>query len=156
MVVLIPLAQTPSDLGDPDEQFRSPDVYSAAFCDQELTSAKAYITAEFGADLFPSSELFIVGGQGADAPNDRPDTYTNGLLCYEGQYVFFVRAYTQLDAEVRVSLNCTVFLFTENNLQSGLKRSVRQADNEASRQYINFTSSNYFGTTTIGRSHHNR
>ena len=114
MVVLIPLAQTPSDLGDPDEQFSSPNVYSAAFCDQELTSAKAYITAEFGADLFPSSELFVVGGQGVNAPNDRPDTYTNGLLCYEGQYVFFVRAYPQLDAEVRVPFNCTVFLLTDH------------------------------------------
>ena len=88
VVVLTPLAQTPSDLGDHDEQFSSPDVYSAAFCDQELTSAKAYITAEFGADLFPSSELFVVRRQGANAhiPTPMVSSAMRDSMCFSFEH----------------------------------------------------------------------
>ena len=106
MVILLPVGQTQDDLREPDTQFNSLDAfdaYSESFCDQDFSSAKAYITAEFGAGLLPPSGFFIVGGQGPDAPNDRP--YNNGFLCYNKRYVFFVRAYTltgtQQNAQVR-------------------------------------------------------
>ena len=97
MVILLPVGQTKDDLREPDTQFDSLnafDEYSESFCDEEFSSAKAYITAEFGAGLLPPSGFFIVGGQGPDAPNNRP--YNNGFLCYSKRYVFFLRAYTQL------------------------------------------------------------
>lgn len=91
------------DLRDPDNQFDSLDSfsdYSPSFCGEELTTPKAYITAEFGAELLPESMVFVVGGEGEFAPNDRSDTYTNGLLCHGKVYTFFVRAYPDLGSQV--------------------------------------------------------
>ena len=105
VVVILPLGQSQDDLGDPSSlapSLDSLDAYSESFCDQEFTSAKAYITAEFAEELFPNLGVFIVGGEGVNAPNDRPNLYTNGLLCYSGRYTFFVRAYTQ-ESPVRTS-----------------------------------------------------
>ena len=106
MVVIIPLSQTQDDLGDPDNQFQDPDAYSPDFCKQEFTTPLAYITAEFGQGLFPESGVFVVGAEGTEdpgpySPNDRQQRYTNGLLCYNKQYTFFVRAYLELDSQVR-------------------------------------------------------
>lgn len=96
VVILLP-GQTSDDLmGDPDTAYDSLDdldVHRESFCEQEFSTAKAYITAEFGQDLFPAGGLFIVGGVGINAPNDNPDNYTNGHLCFSGRYTFFVRAY---------------------------------------------------------------
>ena len=147
VVILLPAIQAQDDLGVPNTQFDSIDdfdVYSESFCDQEFSSAKAYVTAEFGAGLLPPSGFFIVGGQGPDAPNNRP--YNNGFLCYSKRYVFFVRAYTltgtQQNAQVRpfikISLKITFLV---------LKRQARQT---ANRQYDVFSSSPYYASTTIG------
>ena len=98
VVVLLPLGQTEDSLGDPDMMYDSIDDfddYSETFCDEEFTSAKAYITAEFAGDAIPNSGLFGVGGGsgGVNSPNDRADDYSNSLLCYSKRYTFFVRAY---------------------------------------------------------------
>ena len=107
MVVILPPSQTQADLADPDVQFGSLadlETYSPLFCDEELTSPKAYITAEFGDDLYPESMEFEVGGEGSKSPNDNPD-YTNGLLCYDARYIFFVRAYpSRLSLQVKKDL----------------------------------------------------
>ena len=100
VVVFLPFGQTQDDLPDPDTQYTSLDdfdSYRESFCDEEFSSAKAYITAEFSGDLFPDSDFFIVGGSdGVNSPNDQPDLYTNGLLCFSGNYTFFLRAYSTL------------------------------------------------------------
>lgn len=105
MVVILPPGQTQADLNDPDTSFGSldeRDTYQESFCDQDMPSAKAYITAEFSDALRPDDDLFVVGGKGIAAPNDRPDQYTNGLLCFSGRYVFFVRAYSEtIGSQVR-------------------------------------------------------
>ena len=106
VVVIIPLSQTQDDLGDPDDQFQDPNTYSSDFCKEEFTTPLAYITAEFGRGLFPESGVFVVGAGGTEdpgpySPNDRQESYTNGLLCYNKQYTFFVRAYPELDSQVR-------------------------------------------------------
>lgn len=114
VVVLLAPSQNEGTLNDPDVQF-PPDglqeTYSPAFCDEDFPMSKAYVTAEFGANLFPNNMIFIVGGEeGQNAPNDRPDSYTNGLLCYSAQYLFFVRAYPVLDLQVkRFLVFCTKF-----------------------------------------------
>ena len=105
VVVFLPFGQTQDDLTDPDTQYTSLDdfdSYRESFCDEEFSSAKAYITAEFDGGNFPDSGLFIVGGDdGVNSPNDQPDLYTNGFLCFSGSYTFFVRAYPLLDISVR-------------------------------------------------------
>lgn len=104
VVVILPLGQTPNNLRGPDTVYGSLDdfiVYSKSLCDEDFSTAKAYITAEFDGDLLPASGRFVVGGEGDDAPNDRPEVYTNGLLCFSGSYTFFVRAYTQPSLLVR-------------------------------------------------------
>ena len=88
-----------NSLSPPNEQFPNinilTDVYQLTLCDEKPTTPKAYITAEFDDSLFPSNKLFIVGQETPtnQAPNDRPDTYTNGELCYSGKFTFFTRAY---------------------------------------------------------------
>ena len=72
----------------------------------------AYITAEFDDDLFPDSGLFVVGGEGVNAPNDRPDNYTNAPVCFSGRYTFFVRAYLQSSTPVRKELSYSQMLGT--------------------------------------------
>ena len=93
-VVIVPEGVEPSSFQHPDMQF--PDingmVYDETFCDRNFTSPLAYVTAEFSRDLLPSDGEFIIGLSGQ--PNDRPSIYTNGLLCYSKNYVFFLRAYT--------------------------------------------------------------
>ena len=61
-----------------------------------INSATAYVTAEFAAELFPSTGNFVVGLNSSgdvNSPNDRPDIYVNGRLCYSTRYLFFVRAF---------------------------------------------------------------
>lgn len=110
VVVILPLGLTQDELDDPDIEYSSLDdldAYTENFCDQDFTSAKAYITAEFGGDLFPDSGLFVVGGEeGVNAPNDRTNLYSNGLLCFSRRYSFFVRAYPQLNLMVRLEQYC--------------------------------------------------
>ena len=98
-VVLLPEGFDVNSLSPPNEQFPNinilTDVYQLTLCDEKPTTPKAYITAEFDDSLFPSNKLFIVGQESPtnQAPNDRPDTYTNGELCYSGKFTFFTRAY---------------------------------------------------------------
>ena len=107
VVVLLPVGQTLTDQTDPDSQYSSLqdlDTYRETYCDESILTPKAYITAEFGAELLPASGLFAVGGEGVNAPNDRPALYTNGLLCFGRSYTFFVRAYPLLDDSVRINV----------------------------------------------------
>ena len=93
--MLLPSTVSLTDLREPDMQFPSINsfgTYSDINCGNPGTSAIGYITAEFGDNLFPSNSMFIVGDP--NQPNDRPDNYTNGQLCYATNYTFFVRAYT--------------------------------------------------------------
>ena len=92
-VVIIPNGMDPSQLEHPDMEFRDINgiTYDETFCDREFTSPHVYVTAEFARDLLPSNNEYIIGQFGQ--PTDRP-VYTNGLLCYSKNYVFFLRAYT--------------------------------------------------------------
>ena len=107
VVVILPQDQILQDLQHPDMLFPSftdLDKYSPELCDQNFQTPKAYITAEFGQDLYPTDKLFIVGADDDDdvnSPNDRPELYTNGVLCYSGRYTFFIRAYPESNLEVR-------------------------------------------------------
>ena len=95
IAVLLPRGVDLADLREPDVQFpaiNSLGTHSDINCGNLGTSATGYITAEFGDDLFPNNNLFIVGDP--NQPNDRPNNYTNGQLCYATKYTFFVRAYT--------------------------------------------------------------
>ena len=70
--------------------------YQESLCGMTVGAVKAYVTAEFAADLFPSSGNFVVGVNSSgdvNSPNDRPDIYTNGRLCYSTKYSFFIRAF---------------------------------------------------------------
>jgi hypothetical protein len=109
VVVILPLGQNSDDLADPDTLYDSLedlDTYRDSFCEEDFSTARAYITAEFGADLIRGSEIFLVGGEGVNAPNDRPDRYTNGLLCYGRHYTFFVRAYPPLVRAMSILYCC--------------------------------------------------
>jgi len=66
MVVILPNGQTQGDLADPSLEFSPLDhmaTFSESFCSMEISSAKSYITAEFGQNLFPDTGLFVVGKQ---------------------------------------------------------------------------------------------
>ena len=102
IVVLLPRGVSLGDLSDPDVQFptiNSLRTYSDIECGNPGTSAIGYITAEFGDNVFGNENTmeFTVGDP--DSPNDRPNRYTNGLLCFATSYTFFVRAYTEVVSE---------------------------------------------------------
>lgn len=95
MVVIIPEGQTLSDLPSPSS-VKTMDPYSADFCDQNSPTPVFYVTAEFGENLFPPQNHFIVGidkNTDSNSPNDRPNAYANGPLCYSKSYTFFIRAF---------------------------------------------------------------
>ena len=132
VVVIFPLGQTQDDLGDPDAQYDSIedlDAYEESFCEQDFSSAKAYITAEFGGDLFPANGFFVVGGERVNAPNDRPSLYTNGFLCFGGHYTFFVRAYPQPDLPVRREFDLFVIILARLYRDLGGLPDKLQGDN---------------------------
>ena len=98
IVVLLPTGVSLDDLGAPDVQFPNIDslrTYSDIECGNPGESAIGYITAEFDEDFFSDQNTlqFTVGD--SSSPNDRPNRYTNGLLCFATSYTFFVRAYTE-------------------------------------------------------------
>ena len=55
----------------------------------------AYITAEFADDLFPPDNTFVIGGD--DQPNDRAESYSNGLFHNGFSFAFFLRTYPLTD-----------------------------------------------------------
>ena len=70
--------------------------YQESLCGMTTGAVKAYVTAEFAAEQFPRSGQFIVGLNSSgdeNSPNDRPDIYVNGRLCYGTKYSFFIRAF---------------------------------------------------------------
>ena len=98
VVVILPLNITLMGLSDADSLFPPAKMssYQESLCGMTIGSVKAYVTAEFSADLFPGSGKFIVGLNSSgdvNSPNDRPDVYVNGRLCYSTKYSFFVRAF---------------------------------------------------------------
>ena len=107
--MVLPRGVDLDDLRDPDVQFptiNSLRTYSDINCGSLGTSAIGYITAEFGDNLFPNNNLFIVGDP--NQPNDRPNNYTNGQLCYATKYTFFVRAYTVVSGLI---IKCPQFTY---------------------------------------------
>lgn len=82
--------------------------YQESLCGMTVGAVKAYVTAEFAADLFPMSRNFIVGlnsSEDVNSPNDRLDIYVNGKLCYAIKYSFFIRAFP-----------VSILLVTTNNI----------------------------------------
>ena len=107
VVVILPVGQGVNDLRPPNEYtLQDLKSYSEDFCDTEHVMPEAYITAEYGRDLIPASKLFVVGNpdaSSANSPNDRTGAYTNGPLCYEFTYTFFIRAYSAVDTQVTIN-----------------------------------------------------
>lgn len=105
IVIILPIGQTVDDLRSPNAYTHNDlKPYDEEFCNREHTSPEAYITAEYSRELIPPSKLFIVGNadaSSANSPNDRSNTYTNGPLCYEFTYTFFIRAFPAVDTQVR-------------------------------------------------------
>ncbi len=88
----------------PDEEYptiNNLNIYSEEFCKKKITGPIAYITTEFDDHML--KELFIVGLNGSQSPNDRPNKYHNGPLCYGTSYTFFVRAYPISNDHVRTN-----------------------------------------------------
>ena len=118
VAVLLPRGVDLADLREPDMQFptiNSLGTYSDINCGSLGTSATGYITAEFGDNLFPNDNMFIVGDP--NQPNDRPNNYTNGQLCSATKYTFFVRAYTVVSRLI-IYIHCCVQSFFSEMLDS--------------------------------------
>ena len=99
MVILPPNATSMeihhADILFPESKLSS---YMESYCGMSINATMAYITAEFAADLFPSNGNFVVGLNNIvgdeNSPNDRPNIYVNGRLCYSTKYQFFIRAFS--------------------------------------------------------------
>ena len=112
--MLLPRGVNLADLREPDVHFptiNSLHTFSDINCGNLGTSAIGYVTSEFGDNLFPNNNLFIVGDP--NQPNDRPNNYTNGQLCSATNYTFFVRAYTVVS---RLLNKCPQFTYLINAL----------------------------------------
>ncbi len=115
VVILLPKNLEITDLPSPDDRYDSLvelKAYNQELCNMEQTSPKAYITAEFGQESFPSDRSFVVGMPevGLNSPNDPDRNYPNGLLCYGAKYTFFVRGYS--GSASSVSHACEVLLLS--------------------------------------------
>ena len=99
IVVFLPEGTNINDLSAPDEEFDSRGSLKNINlpCDNKPAGVSAYITAEMSNALYGDLNGKYVVGQDKDSdsnsPNDRPELYTNGPLCYSTRYTFFVRAY---------------------------------------------------------------
>ena len=117
MVIILADGQSMSDLRSPDEyKFDDLVTYSEDFCNIVHNTPVAYITAEYGRDLIPTSKEFIVGSEDSsnpDSPNDQ-SRYLNGMLCYQTKYTFFIRAYSAVDTQVCVRIISFYLVLKEN------------------------------------------
>ena len=90
IAVLISGSSLPSD--SPDKLFPSLDSFKTY---DEISNTDsfnvAYIAAEFGSNLFPSSNLYVIGDPD-NQPKDKSQYY-NGPLRYGSSFTFFLRAY---------------------------------------------------------------
>ncbi len=102
IVVFLPEGTAISNLIlDSKVQFPQQDLgtYADFSCNSKPSSPYAYVTAEMSGDLYKSltGNKFEVGQDKDDdvnSPNDRPNCYTNGPLCFDTSYTFFVRAFS--------------------------------------------------------------
>ena len=102
VVVFLPEGIAISDLNsDSQVQFPQQDLgtYADLSCNSKPSSPYAYVTAEMSGDLYKglTGDKFVVGQDKDDdmnSPNDRPNSYTNGPLCFATSYTFFVRAFS--------------------------------------------------------------
>ncbi len=102
IVVFLPEGTAISDLNsDSKLQFPQQDLgtYAHLSCNSKPSSPYAYVTAEMSGDLYKglTGDKFVVGQDKDDdmnSPNDRPNSYTNGPLCFATSYTFFVRAFS--------------------------------------------------------------
>jgi hypothetical protein len=98
VVVVLPLSTSLAGLDNADSLFPPSKLgsHQESLCGLTTGAVKAYVTAEFAAELFPRSGKFIVGlnsSENVNSPNDRPNIYVNGMLCYATKYSFFIRAF---------------------------------------------------------------
>ncbi len=106
IVVFLPEGTAISDLNsDSQVQFPQQDLgtYADFSCNSKPSSPYAYITVEMSGDLYKglTGNKFVVGQDKDDdtnSPNDRPNRYTNGPLCFATSYTFFVRAFSASDS----------------------------------------------------------
>ena len=73
--------------------------YADLSCNSKSSSPYAYVTSEMSGDLYKglTGDKFVVGqdkDNDVNSPNDRPNRYTNGPLCFDTSYTFFVRAFS--------------------------------------------------------------
>ena len=102
IVVFLPEGTAISDLNsDSKVQFPQQDIgtYADLSCNSKPSSSYAYITAEMSGDLYKDlrADKFVVGQDKDDdvnSLNDHPNRYTNGPLCFDTSYTFFVRAFS--------------------------------------------------------------
>ncbi len=102
IVVFLPEGTAINDLNS-DSQLQFPQqnlgTYAELSCNSKPSSPYAYVTAEMSGDLYKglTGDKFVVGQEKDDdvnSPNDRPNRYTNGPLCFDTSYTFFVRAFS--------------------------------------------------------------
>ncbi len=102
IVVFLPEGTAISDLNsDSKVQFPQQDIgtYADLSCNSKPSFPYAYVTAEMSSDLYKdlTGDKFVVGqnkNNDVNSPNDRPNRYTNGPLCFDTSYTFFVRAFS--------------------------------------------------------------
>ena len=98
IVIVLPLNTSLVELSNANSLFPPSNLnsYQESLCGMTISAAKAYVTAEFAAELFPRSGNFIVGLNSSgdvNSPNDHSDIYVNGRLCYAKKYSFFIRVF---------------------------------------------------------------
>ena len=91
MVIVLPLNDTITRLGNADIVFPPSRLKESYYCGMNIRVVNAYVTAEFAAELFPRKGNFVVGLN--SSPNDHPAIYNNRMLCYSTKYSFFIRAF---------------------------------------------------------------
>ncbi len=102
IAVFLPEGTTVSNLDSNSEtQFPQTNLgtYNDLSCTNKPSGPFAYITAEMSGTLYKAllDRRFVVGQDTDDdsnSPNDRPNFYTNGPLCFSTSYTFFIRAFS--------------------------------------------------------------
>ena len=118
IAVFLPEGTSASDLDSNSEaQFPQNNLgaYDGLSCNSKPSAPFAYITAEMSGSLYKDlpGRRFVVGQDSDDdesSPNDRPNSYTNGPLCFSSSYTFFIRAFSASGAR-QVSSEVYVYIY---------------------------------------------
>ncbi len=129
-MVFLPEGTAISDLNS-DSQLQFPQqnlgTYADLSCNSKPSSPYAYVTAEMSGDLYKdlTADKFVVGQDDVNSPNDRPNRYTNGPLCFDTSYTFFVRAFSASDSN-QVSYQDGVYSINNEYLRYLIRRFSNQ------------------------------